>query len=126
MIYKHKILTVSETGERGMEEINSESENMLEAAEDSIVNVVLEENSEISKTIREQKMILAYQTLGEDGKPLITSEEFLRSLLPRDAERLISAKRKFLEEHPILVNQALQGLQTGQPGGQGLPESPAA
>jgi len=116
--YEHKILTVNETGDRGMEEINSESDNMLSNAEDSIISVVLEENSEISKSIKEQKMMLAYQTLGEDGKPLITSQEFLKSLLPEDAERLIAAKQKFLEENPILVNQALQGLNPEQPGGQ--------
>ncbi len=112
--YKHKILTVLETGERGMEDINSESDNMLSNAEDSIVTVVLEENSEISKSIKEQKLMLAYKTLDEMGKPLIMSSDLLRGILPDDAERLLNAKEAFLSAHPQLLQQALGNTGLGQ------------
>ena len=109
--YKHKMLTVLESGGRGMEEINYESENMLVNAESSIVKVVLEENSEVIKMIKENKMQLAYSTLDEFGKPLITSEDFLRGILAEDAERLITNKRKFIEENPELLRQAIAGTE---------------
>jgi len=111
--YKHKILTVLESGGRGMEEINYESESMLANAEDSIVTVVLEENSEVMKQIKEEKIRLAYEIKDEFGQTLITSEDMLRGILPDESDRLLKNKQEFIERNPELMRQALEQPEQG-------------
>lgn len=105
--YEHEIRTLLSSNTSGidqMEKVNHDSESMLiDAAIQCKVQVLLDENSEMTKAIKEQKALQLYGLKDEHGMSLITTDDFLRSYIPDEAETIIKNREQRLEESQNLV-----------------------
>lgn len=109
--YKHNLYAVKDDNTKGNIEVQEWS--LYDANIESILEISVEQSSEIKKQIREQKFLRSFQ-LG-----LISQEDFIKVYLPEDSERLINNKdssdkqkiiMKIVETNPMIQQIIAQTL----------------
>ena len=122
--YKHDIYTVTENNTKG--DVEVPENGLLDAAYDSYIDIVIEENSEVKKQIREQKFLQLFGMTDQFGNKLITKDDLIRVYIPDDAERIIknndaAEQQKLIldivENNPMVQDIIAQVLQ--QTGAEG-------
>jgi len=119
--YRHTIYTVTEDNVKGDVEVPENA--LLDAAYETYVDVVIEENSEMKKQLREQKFMQLFNTQDDMGNRLMSADELLRVYIPDDAERIIKineAKDKnkvildLVQNNPMVQQVIAQAMQQQQ------------